>query len=280
MGQFPKGGILGKTYYFAKRILSMKVGLYASSACYFMVLSVFPLLVLLLGLLRYTGLEVQNLLTFLEGFVPKPLMEGARQLVYSTYMGTSGTLVSVSALTAIWSASRGIYGLLKGLNRVYGLQETRGYAYTRLMSVYYTFAFLLVLLLNLILQVFGRTLLEALPYGQEPLIAFLAKAVDLRQLFLLLTQIALFCAMYKALPNGQFSWKQSLPGAVLASFGWLVFSNLFSVYVASTQSYVNLYGAMYRVATSLLWLYCCISIVFYGGGLNSWLLKKEIRFFS
>ena len=274
--QFPTGGLLGRCVHWARRLLSMKVGLFASSACYFMVLSFFPLLVLILGFLRHTGLEVENLLAFLEGFVPGALMEGARQLVFETYIGTSGTLLGLSALTALWSASRGIYGLLKGLNAVYGLKETRGYVYTRIMSVYYTFAFLLVLLLNLVLQVFGKTLLEAIPYGQEPLLVFLSGAVDFRQLFLLLTQILLFGAMYKALPNSRFSWKQSLPGAVLASFGWLIFSNLFSVYVSYSSSYVNLYGTMYRAAMSFLGLYCCVSIVFYGGGLNRWLMDRKI----
>ena len=276
VGEFPRGGLLGRAVMVGRKLLSMKVGLYASSACYFMVLSSFPLLVLLLGLLRHTGVEVENLLAFLEGFIPNALMEGAKQLVFDTYLGSTGTLLGLSALTALWSASRGIYGLLKGLNAVYGLKETRGYLRTRMMSLYYTFAFLLVLLLNLLLQVFGKALLAALPYDREPLIVFLAGAVDLRQLFLLLTQIALFCAMYKALPNGEFSWKQSLPGAVLASFGWLVFSNLFSVYVAYSSNYVNLYGAMYRVAMSFLWLYCCLSIVFYGGGLNRWLVDRKI----
>ena len=272
----PRGGLLGRSVQLARKLLSMKVGLFASSACYFMVLSLFPLLVLMLGFLRHTGLEVENLLAFLEGFVPGALMEGARQLVFETYLVTNGTLLGLSALTALWSASRGIYGLLKGLNAVYSLRETRGYVYTRIMSVYYTFAFLLVLLLNLVLQVFGKALLEALPYGEEPLIVFLTGAVDFRQLFLLLTQVVLFCAMYKALPNGKFSWKQSLPGAVLASFGWLIFSNLFSVYVAYSASYVNLYGTMYRAAMSFLWLYCCVSIVFYGGGLNRWLMDRKI----
>ena len=203
-------------------------------------------------------------------------MEGARRLVFDIYLGTSGTLLGLSALTALWSASRGIFGLLKGLNAVYGLQETRGYVYTRILSVYYTFAFLLVLLLNLVLQVFGEALLENLPYDQEPLLRFLTGAVDFRQLFLLLTQIALFCAMYKTFPNGVFTWKQSLPGAVLSSFGWLVFSNLFSVYVSYSSNYVNLYGTMYRGAMAFLWLYCCVSIVFYGGGLNRWLMERKI----
>jgi membrane protein len=249
----------------------MKVSLYASSACYFMVLSFFPLLVLILGLLRHTGLDVERLLAFLEGFVPGVLMEGTRRLIFDIYLGSSGTLLGVSALTALWSASRGIFGLLKGLNAVCDCRETRGYVYTRILSVYYTFAFLLVLLLNLVLQVFGEALLENLPYRQEPLLLFLTGAVDFRQLFLLLTQIALFCAMYKTFPNGAFTWKESLPGAVLASIGWLVFSNLFSVYVGHSANYVNLYGTMYRAAMSFLWLYCCVSIVFYGGGLNRWL---------
>ncbi len=271
----PVGGLFGRIQQLIGHLVSMKVGLYAASACYFMVLSVFPLLVLLLGLLRYTGLEVQNLLSFLEGFLPQALMPRAKHLVLSTYMGTSGTLISVSALTALWSASRGIYGLLKGLNGVYGVREQRGYLHTRLLSVGYTFAFLLVLLLNLILQVFGRELLEALPYGEEPLIAFFCQAVDMRQLFLLITQTALFCAMYKSFPNGTYTWLQSLPGAVLASFGWLVFSNLFSVYVTYSPAYANVYGAVYTVALSLLWLYCCLCIVFYGGGLNRWLIQKN-----
>lgn len=274
MWQIPSGGLLGRSVLLWRRIRSMKVGLYASSACYFMVLSVFPLLVLLLGLLRYTGLEVENLLQFLEGFVPQALMPRARNLVFSTYLGSSGTLVSLSALTALWSASRGVYNLLKGLNGVYGVQESRGYVRTRLMSVAYTFAFLLVLLLNLLLQVFGKALFDALPYGQEPLIAFFCEAVDVRQLFLLLTQTALFCAMYKKLPDGHRSWKASLPGAVLSSFGWLIFSNLFSVYVSHSPAYESLYGAVYTVALTFLWLYCCLSIVFFGGGFNKWLSGK------
>ena len=273
---FPKGGLIGKAASLVRRVQAMNIPLHAANSGFFIVLAVFPALMLVLSVLRYTDLDAGDLLMLLDGFVPGALLPAAEDLIIATYAHASSAVVSLSALSALWSASRGIYGLLKGLNAVYGLKETRGYLRTRMMSLYYTFAFLLVLLLNLLLQVFGKALLAALPYDREPLIVFLAGAVDLRQLFLLLTQIALFCAMYKALPNGEFSWKQSLPGVVLASFGWLVFSNLFSVYVAYSSNYVNLYGAMYRVAMSFLWLYCCLSIVFYGGGLNRWLVDRKI----
>lgn len=268
------GGFLKKAYGFYKQLAFERVGVYASSACYFIALSVFPCLVLLLGLLRYTGLEVRTLVSALEGILPQALMPQAKQLVISTYMASNGTLVSVSALTALWSASRGIYGLLRGLNAAYQVEETRGYLRTRLMSVGYTFGFLVLLVLNLILQVFGTAIFQALPRVQEPLIEFFVEAVDVRFLFLLLVQTGLFASIYKALPNCPNSFKQSLPGAVLASFGWLVFSNLFSLYVMYFPRYANIYGAVYTVALSMLWLYCCICIVFYGGALNRYFQEK------
>lgn len=278
MGRFSFGGLMGRAYRLARSLVFVRVGVYASSACYFIALALFPSLVLLLGLLRYTGLEVRSLIAMLEGVLPQALMPQAKQLVMNTYMATSGTLVSVSALTALWSASRGVYGLVKGLNAAYRVEETRGYLRTRLMSVGYTFAFLVLLVLNLILQVFGAAIFQALPQTQEPLVEFFTEAVDVRILLLLLVQTGLFAAMYKALPNCENTWAQSLPGAVLASFGWLIFSNLFSLYVTYFPRYANIYGAVYTVALSMLWLYCCICIVFYGGALNRHLRERGYLF--
>ena len=51
MGDFPKGGIIGKTVAAVRWIRERKLSLYAANACYFMVLAVFPGLLLLLGLL-------------------------------------------------------------------------------------------------------------------------------------------------------------------------------------------------------------------------------------
>ncbi len=278
MGSFSFGGLIGRAYRLVRSLVFARVGVYASSACYFIALALFPSLVLLLGLLRYTGLEVRSLISMLEGVLPQALMPQAKQLVINTYMATSGTLVSVSALTALWSASRGVYGLIKGLNAAYRVEETRGYLRTRLMSVGYTFAFLVLLVLNLILQVFGAAIFQALPQTQEPLVEFFTEAVDVRILLLLLVQTGLFAAMYKALPNCENTWAQSLPGAVLASFGWLIFSNLFSLYVTYFPRYANIYGAVYTVALSMLWLYCCICIVFYGGALNRYLRERGYLF--
>lgn len=251
------------------------IGIHAAGAGYFIILSVFPLLVLVLSLLRYTGLQVETLTELVEGFLPQALHSGAKKLILSTYRNTSGAVISLSALTGLWSASRGVYGLLKGLNAIYETSENRGYLYTRGISVFYTFLFLLMLLATLVLNVFGKTLLQLLPLENVFLLQFLWELVDWRFVLMLLLQTGLFAAMFMALPNKRNTFRQSLPGALLASLGWLVFSDLYSFYVEHFSGYANIYGSVYAVALSMLWLYCCISIVFYGGALNHYLSKGD-----
>jgi len=252
-----------------------KIGIHAAAAGYFIVLSVFPLLVLILALLRYTGLQVERLTDLLEGFLPNALMPAAKRLINSTYQNTSGAVVSLSALTGLWSASRGVYGLLTGLNAIYQVPESRGYLYTRGISVFYTFLFLLMLLITLVLNVFGTSLLQLLPLQDLSILQFLWELVDSRFLLMLLLQTGLFTAMFMALPNQRNTFRDSLPGALLASVGWLIFSDLYSIYVENFSGYANIYGSVYAVALSMLWLYFCISIVFYGGALNHYLILKE-----
>lgn len=259
----------------ARYISGLHIPVYASHAGFFIVLAVFPLLVLLLSLLRYTGLEVAYLTELLHGILPVALMPAAQRLILNTYNSTSGTLVSVSAVAVLWSASRGIHGLVTGLNAIYGVTEKRGYFQNRLISVVYTVLFLLVLLLTLVLAVFGESISAWLFSGDSLLFDFLENIVDFRFFLLLFLQTALFCAMYMVLPSRANTLSDSFPGAVLASVGWLVFSDLYSVYVERFAGLSNVYGSVYSVALSMLWLYCCVSIVFYGGALNQWLMQKE-----
>ena len=275
MKEFPKGGLVGKTVHAVRGILGLNIPVYAANASFFVILAVFPALVLLLSLLRYTDLSVDDLIRALDGILPEALMERARELIWEVYRNSSGALVGLSAVTALWSAGRGIYGLMKGLNAVYGTREDRGYFRTRLISTAYTFVFLMVLMLTLVLQVFGSLFLRWLRYSDSALFRLLAGAVDMRFVLLLALQTLIFALMYMVLPNGRNGFWESIPGAVLASVGWLAFSDGYSIYVAHFSGYANLYGSVYAVALAMLWLYCCVSIVFYGGGLNRYLAERQ-----
>ena len=274
MREFPKGGLIGRAVHFGRAVTALKIRLYAASCCYFMVLAVFPALLLLLGLVQLSGLEVERLGEMLSGVIPEALLEGAEEVILLTYDKLSASTLGLSAITTLWPASRGIYGILMGLNAVYGVEETRGWLRTRLLSVGYTFAFLVVLLLTLLLHVFGARVAAVLRRMDSPFLRFLTEYLDLRFFLLLFLQTVIFTAMFLALPNLRSRVRDAVPGALLASAGWLTFSNLYSIYVEEFAHLGNVYGSVYAVSLSMLWLYCCMSIVFYGGVLNRLLMEN------
>ena len=275
MKEFPKGGLIGKIMDAAKTVKQMHIPLHAAYAAYFIVLAVFPALVLILSVLRYTGMEVRGLVELLDDILPSTMAEGAEELIYSTYRNSSGAMVGVSAVTALWSASRGIYGLLTGLNAVYGVSENRGYIYTRSISVVYTFVFILILLLTLVLHVFGNSIINLMRQVDNPVVIFFIDLIDLRFFLLLFLQSLVFTLRFMVLPNKRRSrFMESLPGGVLSSLGWLVFSDIYSIYVENFSKYSTIYGSVYGIAITMLWLYCCMSILFYGGALNRYLMDK------
>ncbi len=256
-------------------IMDMQISVYAANACYFLVLMVFPGLLLILASLRYTSLSANDLIEVLETVLPTALMPAAERLIVSTYYNSSGMVISVSAITALWSSSRGVFGLLTGLNHIYGVHEDRGYFYTRLISVVYTFAFLLVLILTLVLHVFGKTIATWISSRDLPVVDWLMHMIDVRFLVLLGLQILVFTGIYMVLPNRRNRFWGSLPGAVMVAVGWQVFSDLFSEYVQRLHVYTNIYGSVYALALGMLWLYICVTILLLGGVLNRMLIQWQ-----
>lgn len=260
MKEIPRSGRIRRILTAFQALLDLNIPLRAAYAGYFIVLSLFPALLLVLGSVRYTGLQVEDLLRLLQHILPEALMAPAQRLIYQAWHSVTGVLAGLSALTALWSASKGVYGLMSGLNAVYGVAESRSFLYTRAVSVLYALVFWLVVMLTLVLFVLGGWLLE-LP--------------ALRFVLLAAVQTLLFTAMYMVLPNGRNRFLSSLPGGLLAAVGWLAFSNLYSMYVARFSGYANVFGSLYAIALCMLWLYICMNILFYGGALNRYLSQKK-----
>ena len=240
----------------------MEIPLHGANTSYFMVLSSFPALVLMLGLLRHTALETGDLMELCRVFLPEALQGLAWQLIAATDAAASRRVLSVSALTALWSAGRGMYGILKGLNAAAGLREDRGWFRVRLVSAGYTLLFILVILMTLTFHVFGGRVLALLEgYGIRGL-------GGLRFVVLLLVQTMVFCAMYMFLPCRRSRLGACFPGAVLASLGWTAVSAGFSWYAGRFP------GGMYLAVMAMVWLYVCVCVIFAGAALNRLLAER------
>ena len=258
----------------ARFLKPMQIPLHSAYTCFFLILSLFPGLLLLLGILRYTDLGPRELMGLLEGIVPESLLPTAQALVEDSYRHSSGTVVTVSVLGTLYSASRGMFGIRNGLDAISPPPHHYSYLGRRGISILYNISFLLALFLCLVAYWAGLSLLDYLMMTTNPVIMTLLSRLDFRVVLLLTLQTVLFAAMYALLPGHRNSPIKCLPGAAMASVLWLVFSWLFSLYVEHFASYTNIYGSIYALALGMLWLYFCISIFFYGAALNRYRADK------
>ena len=72
--ELPKGGIVAKAVRLAKELGQLRIGLHAANTGYFLTLSSFPTLVLLMGLLKFTRYDAADLMALVEGVIPAALL--------------------------------------------------------------------------------------------------------------------------------------------------------------------------------------------------------------
>jgi len=256
-----------------KTLRRAQIPVYAAGAAFFLVLSFLPLTTLLLAVLQYTVFSPADVLALLSRIAPDEVLPLFERFLLRSYQTSGAAVISVSAIAAAWSASKGIYGMTRGLNAVLELPETRGYVRVRLLCLGHMLLFVLGLVLTLLRYVFGQKLLSLLTekgLGLARLAAFLLEHLQLYSLVLL---TALFCVLYLALPNRRQKLSAVFPGALGAAAAWLAFSALFSLYVSRFARSFALYGSLAVMVLTMLWVYICVEIVFYGALLNRLIAK-------
>lgn len=259
----------------SREISDKKIGIYAANASFFILLSIFPALMLILSLLQYTPLTQDDFLDAANSLVPSMMEPLLKYIVTDLFANKSITLISITAITTIWSASRGVYSLLDGLNGIYALEDRRNYLYRRILCIFYTLLLFAALLITLVLHVFGQNISQFLASKPIPLFKLLLFFMQLRWLVISLLLTGLFTLIFKVFPNRKLKIRQVLPGAAASAVGWVIFTSLFSYYVDKFSSYSRLYGSLSVIAVSMLWLYFCLSILFYGALLNTYLERRK-----
>ena len=76
--------------------------------------------------------------------------------------------------------------------------------------------------------------------------------------------------IYKFVPNRRATLKSQIPGAMVSSVAWSLFSLAFSIYIDLTPGTVNMYGSLTTLVLIMLWLYFCMWILLIGAEINSY----------
>lgn len=236
---------------------------------YYLILSFFPFLIFLFTLSAYTPLSREDVVSNIVSVLPESSQPMVRGLFQEIRRGSSGTLLSVGMAAAVWTASNGMMAIIRTLNKAYDEEEHRSYLKVRLLSVVYTLGFTLTVLLSFVLLVFGH-LLAQLAFRTLALPADFEKWwVTLKYISSLMIMCAVFSLLYYSAPSRKMSFRAVLPGAIIATAGWVATSLLFSLYVNRVGDYTKTYGSIGGIIALLVWLYISSIILLLGGELNA-----------
>lgn len=256
------------------RIHEDEVPALAAQLAYFLLLSLFPLLIFLVSLLPYLPIDQEDIILFLQYHTPVEQSDIINASVEEV-LNKNTTILSFSILATLWSASNGINAIVRSLNKAYRVKESRFNLVARLKSVLLTIAMIFVFVLALLLPVFGREVGEFLfaLFGLKS--EFLSVWEALRWLLSFTVLFIVFTGLYWIAPNIKMKCRNALAGALFATLGWVVVSWGFSYYVSNFAQYTVIYGQIGGVIALLLWLYLAAFIIIIGGEINAYFYEQR-----
>lgn len=235
------------------------IGAHAAGICFFALLALFPTAILVCSVLSSVGFTANDLAAMLQPLLPAALLPLSLQLMEGFFAARSVGTLSATALLALWSASRGVYGLMRGINAVCCMNDRRSFLRKRFVCAAYLLTAVMALPAALLAHMMGYTFLIRLGV-LLPLV---------QHLFSFLSLGAFFSAIYAAFPAAKLHWQVCLLGGFLAASGCQLFTAVFSVYALTAKSYSTFYGSLRFCALGLLWMYFCCMILLFGGLLSA-----------
>ncbi len=244
-----------------------------SQLAYYAVMSIFPFIIFLLNIIKYTPLASTEILDSLVSVLPADAQIIITDIVIEIIDGSSGTLLSVSVLAGLWTASSGIMHLIKAINKAYDYQEQRPFLKLRLVSVFFTLVLSIIIILVFISLVFGEVIGQKLFTLMNGSLLFEIIWPILRIGIALLFMLIAFILLYKFAPafpkESRMKLKETFPGSIFVTLGWAMSSVIFSFYVNNFGKYSVTYGSLGGVIVFLIWLYISSIIIVLGGEVNA-----------
>ncbi len=256
---------------------SKNVSRAAAELAYFLILTVFPILICVSAFVARLDVDLEGILRGTDKLLPAGVNAVLEE--YVRYLETSRgpAMLIVGAASTVLFASAAVRGLMNIMQEIYGRATFRGVTQV-VASVVFSLLLLLSIYLSLVVLMtgnwfFGR--IEAM-FHLEGLIERFGTWQWLKYLILLgvvFLFIWLLCRFTAPLARPR---PPVLVGALGASAALVAASLIFSWFIGRSSRYSLVYGSRASVIILLVWLYLCGNILIMGNVVN-YVLSRHRR---
>lgn len=258
--------------FFIVHYKASEMDLSSIAVAYYLMLTMFPFLVLLANIFPYLNIDTAELLLFLRNNFPKELYTPLSGLIRGIFNTPSSGLVWVSVLTGLWTTSKGLIFLQKAVNKAYDIQEHRDAIIVRVVGGMISLILIFVMALGIILSAFGRVVLNFLYQHwsfEQGLYDLLTDVLQYATLGIFVIALGL---LYFILPNVRVRRIWNVwPGTAFVSLVLLTSTNLFGTYLDTTMKRledIRFLGSM-TVLLLMFWFIFLAKVLIMGAIINS-----------
>ncbi len=252
------------------------VSTYAAAADYFLFVSLVPILMLLVSLIRFLPIDADSILRVVSETVPATAYNVLEPLINSIYRSGSAAF-TVSIVLTVLSASKAMRGLMRGLDDAYDVKREENPAVFFLRSCGFMISFAAIIIISLTVLVYGSQILNLL-HSRLPESEFVEKLFSftayLRYAAVFAALTVMFVILYCMVPAGRHRMRHQWAGALFSAFSWAVFSAVFSLYV-SISDFFGAYGYIGMIMVAMMWMYFCLMFLLIGGCINGHMEKRR-----
>jgi len=245
----------------------------AAALGFFAMLALFPFLIgaVTLASLLMNPRTVESLVRDLAEVTPPDVTRLLGDQLRGLVRSGSSSILTLSTFGAYWAASGGMSALMRALNRIEEVKETRPIWKTKGISLLTTLVAVGFLLTAAIVAVATPAVARAVGGPLGTLISWM------RLPFAGALAVFSWEVLYHLLPNRRRPFRLASPGSIVAVILWLAASWGFSTYVVNFGRYDVTYGALGAFVVLLLWLLISSLVVLVGAQINVLLEKRADR---
>ncbi len=271
-----------------------KMSVYSGYATLFIVTGMIPFIILIIAAVNLIpGYTTADAVDILLQFLPD--LEAIRDLVTSLINDiktqSGGLVTSVATVTTLWSASKGVMAIQKGLNQLDSEDESstsedesieiaakKGRIYVRGIFKRLFFTLMLIILIpamfvfemlnDAIADIIQSVVKKVNANVLQSTLASIDSFFDISSFLVILLAFLVIISIFAYLPAKRRTLRSQLPGALVTSLCWFVFTELFSVFIRLFYHSSYLYGVLAAIFLLLMWLRYMVMILFAGSVLN------------
>jgi membrane protein len=243
---------------------------HAAALTYYCLMSLFPaalLAISLLGLLGQYPETYNTVVSYLRDVVPTDTLNALDKSLRSAIRakGSAATALGVGLVTALYGTTGVLEAARRALNVAFRVESGRSFLHRKGRDIASSFVLLGMVLITLILVFVGGRLADHV-FGQN-----VAHAWNIiRWPAAVVIAMGAFAYVYYVTPDlGERSFRQMLPGAVVAVVVWIAVSWAFSQYLSNYNSVSAIYGAFAGAIILVVWVWLSNVAMLFGAEVNA-----------